>query len=310
METLAFMISSYKRKNIAWVDLESPTPDEVKEIMKDFHIPPVVADELLRPTIRPKVDAYDKFIYLILHFPVYDIGRKASSPCEIDFVVGKNFIITAHYQSIIPLHELLKTFEVGVLLNEKNMSKSTGRLMFIIIRHLYDFALRQLDHIQSKITAIEEHMFTGREKEMVKEISFVQRDLLEFGRSVHAHRSILESLRAVDGKILGEDFEHYLRVISGELARVENLLDNSREAINLLRETNDSLLSNRTNEVMKTLTVLAFVTFPVMFLSSLFSMNTQSLPIVGAKGDFWIVLFLMFAGASSAFAFFRRKGWL
>ncbi|MCK6463052.1 MAG: magnesium transporter CorA family protein [Candidatus Pacebacteria bacterium] len=304
------MISSHKRKNLSWTDLESPTPEEVKEVMQKFAIPPAVADELLRPTVRPKVDAYDKFIYLVLHFPVYDIVRKTSSPCEIDFIVGKNFIITTHYQSIIPLHEMIKTFEVDSLMGEKNMSKSTSRLMFLIIRHLYDFALRQLDHVQEKISIIEEHVFKGLEKEMVKEISFVQRDILEFERSVHAHKSVMASLEAIDGKLMGEEFQRYLRIIEGDLGRVESLLDNSRQAIEILRETNNSLLSNRTNEIMKTLTIMAFITFPVMFLSSLFSMNTNSLPIVGKTGDFWIVVFLMIAAAGATFSVFKKKKWL
>ena len=208
----------------------------------------------------------------------------------MDFILGKNFIITAHYKSIIPLHELVKIFEVGILLKENHFAKSVGRLMFLITKKLYDYALRQLEHVHGKISEIEERMFTGQEKDMVKEISYVQRDALEFQRAIHAHNSVLKSLSETDMKITGKDFSHYLNSMLAELARVENLLDNSKETIELLRDTNDSLLSSKTNEVMKTLTVMAFVTFPAMFLATLLSMNTAWLPIVGVPGDFWIVL--------------------
>src|SRR3989338_7598309 len=238
------MITTHKYKTLTWVDLESPVVEDIKILMQEYNIPPIVADELLKPTIRPKADVYDNIIYLILHFPIYDISRKVSEPCEVDFILGKNFIITAHYKSIIPLHELVKIFEVGVLLKENHFAKSVGRLMFLITKKLYDYALRQLEHIHNKISEIEERIFTGQEKEMVKEISYVQRD-------THAHGSVLKSLYETDPKITGKDFTHYLNGFISELARVENLLDNSKETIELLRGTNDSLLSNKTNEIMK-----------------------------------------------------------
>jgi len=304
------MITTHKYKTLTWVDLESPVVEDIKILMQEYGVPPIVADELLKPTIRPKADVYDNIVYLILHFPVYDISRKVSEPCEVDFILGKNFIITAHYKSIIPLHELVKIFEVSILLKENHFAKSVGRLMFLIAKKLYDYALRQLEHIHNKISEIEERIFTGQEKEMVKEISYVQRDVLEFQRAIHAHGSVLKSLYETDPKITGKDFTHYLNGMLAELARVENLLDSSKETIELLRDTNDSLLSSKTNEVMKTLTVMAFVTFPAMFLATLFSMNTRWLPIVGVPGDFWIVLILMLAGAFTAFTFFKRKKWI
>ena len=304
------MITTHKYKNLIWTDLESPVVEDIKILMQKYNIPPIVADELLKPTLRPKVDIYGHIVYLILHFPIYDISRKVSEPCEVDFILGKNFIITAHYKSIIPLHELVKTFEVGMLLGESHFAKSPGRLMFLIAKKLYDYALRQLEHIHAKISEIEERMFTSQEKEMVKEISYVQRDVLEFQRAIHAHGSVLKSLYETDDKITGKDFIHYLNNMISELARVENLLGNSKETIELLRNTNDSLLSSRTNEIMKTLTVMAFVTFPAMFLATLFSMNTTWLPIVGLPGDFFIVLLLMTAGAFTAFLFFKKKRWI
>jgi len=146
------MITTHKYKTLTWVDLESPVVEDIKILMQQYNIPPIVADELLKPTIRPKADIYGNIVYLILHFPIYDISRKVSEPCEVDFILGKNFIITAHYKSIIPLHELVKIFEVGILLKENHFAKSVGRLTFLITKKLYDYALRQLEHIHNKIS--------------------------------------------------------------------------------------------------------------------------------------------------------------
>lgn len=306
------MISSYKYKNITWIDIESPTVDEVKELMQKYAITPSIADELLKPTARPRVDVYNNLVYLILHFPVYDISRKASSPCEIDFIVGKNFIITTHYASIIPLHELIKAFEVGMLIGAgKQFAKEgAGRIMFLVVKHLYEFALRQLEHVHAKITEIEDHIFEGMEKEMVREISLVQRDVLEFQRSIHAHGSILKMMEEMDGKVLGADFHHYIAAMLAELSRVENTLDNTKETIESLRETNDSLLSNRTNEIMKKLTSAALITFPVMFVLAIFSLSLPNFPLSDFVGAFWIIIFLAISAATSAFLTLKKKNLL
>lgn len=301
------MITTHKYKNLTWVDLENPTVEDIKTIMPKYGIPPIVADEILRPTIRPRADIYSNLIYLILHFPIYDISKKASEPNEIDFILGKNFIITAHYKSILPLHELIKIFEVGVLLKEDHFAKSVGRLMFLITKKLYDYALRQLEHIHDKISEIEDRMFTEQEKEMVKEISFVQRDVLEFQRAIHSHNSIFKSLYETDEKITGKDFTHYLNSISAELSRVENLLDNSKETIELLRDTNDSLLSNRTNEIMKKLTSVTLITFPMMFVLAVFSTSVNSFPFMDFPGAFWIVLFLAIISGIGAFSLLKKE---
>lgn len=301
------MITTHKYKNLTWVDLENPTIEDIKTIMPKYGIPPIVADEILRPTIRPKADIYGNLIYLILHFPIYDISKKVSEPNEVDFILGKNFIITAHYKSILPLHELMKIFEVGVLLKEDHFAKSVGRLMFLITKKLYDYALRQLEHVHDKISEIEDRMFTGQEKEMVREISYVQRDALEFQRAIHAHNSILKSLYETDEKITGKDFKHYLNSMSAELSRVENLLDNSKETIALLRDTNDSLLSSRTNEIMKKLTAVTLITFPMMFVLAVFSTSIKSFPFMNFPGVFWIVLFLAIMSGIGAFSLLKKE---
>jgi magnesium transporter len=304
------MISTYKHKNLTWIDIESPTPDEVKSLMRKYSIHPLVAEEFLKPTLRPKVDVYKNFIYLILHFPIFEHDRKTSISYEIDFIIGKNFLITAHYKSIAPLHEITKIFEVGSMLGEDHFTKNTGVLVFFIIRQLYEFALRQLDHIQLKIDGIEENIFKNHEQEMVEVISCVRRDILDFQRSIYAHESILNSLGRAGEKFFGSDFIHYTNNMAGELIRIKNLLENCKATIESLQATNDSLLTDKTNDIMRTLSILAFLTFPLMLFAAIFSMNTISTPLLGIKGDFWIIVSMMLFATTGMILIFKRKRWL
>ncbi len=305
------MLSTYKHKKLTWIDLESPTPDEIKSLMRKYYVHPLVAEELLRPTLRPKVDVYKNFIYLILHFPIFEHDRKTSISYEIDFIIGKNFLITTHYKTITPLYEITKIFEVGSMTGNNDVIKNPGVLVFFIIRQLYDFALRQLDHIQTKIDAIEDNIFKGYEKDMVEDISMVRRDTLDFQKSIHMHESILHSLELAGQKFFDQDFIHYTNNMMGELARVKNHLFIVKETIESLQDTNDSLLTDKANDIMRTLTVMAFATFPLMLFAAVFGMsNMVSMPIVGRKGDFWIILGLMLIAAGAMFVFFKRKKWL
>lgn len=304
------MVSTYKYKNLTWIDLESPTSEEVKFLMHKYFIHPLVAEELLKPTFRSKADIYKNLIYLILHFPVFDHHRKTSIGCEIDFVIGKNFLITAHYMPIVPLYEIAKTLEASAMLKEENFTKNAGVLVFFIIKQLYNFALRQLDHIQLKINKIEENIFKGKEKDMVEAISYVRCDALDFQRAIHAHENVLNSFEMAGQKFFGADFIHYTNNIMGELMMVKNLLNNCKETIESLQDTNDSLLTDNANDTMKTLSILAFLTFPLMLVAALFSMDAQFTPIVGVKGDFWIIVGMMLVGVLGMIVIFKRKKWL
>jgi len=305
------MITVHKHRKLTWIDLESPTSDEVKSLMKEYSIHPLVAEELLKPTLRAKVDVYQNLIYLIMHFPIFEPSKKTSISCEIDFIVGKNFLITAHYKTITPLHEIIKMFEVGSLINKENLAKNPGVIAFFVLRNLYEFALRQLDHIQLKIDEVEENIFRGHEKEMVEIISITRRDVLDFQRAIYAHESILSSFTSVGEKFFGPGFIHYTNVIMGELSRVKSLLENCRATIESLQNTNDSLLTEKVNDIMRTLTTVSFITFPLMLFAALFGMsNVISMPIVGARGDFWIILGIMLVSASGLLILFKRKKWL
>jgi len=306
------MISTFKHKRTTWIDLESPTPDEVKSLMKKYPIHPLVADELLRETIRPKVDVYKDSAYLVFHFPFFDHEKRGFDEVEIDFIIGKNFLITTHYRTISSLVELTKVFEADSMLNETNLSKNTGILFFYIIRHLYTISLKQLDYIQNKIGEVEDEMFEKKasQYDLVRKISHIRRDILDFSRTFNPHREVFSSFEHTGRKFFGADFPHYLNNLVGEYYKVRNTLENNKETIVSLQETNDSLLSNKTNEVMKVLTIVAFITFPLAVFTSLFGMNTVNMPIVGMPGDFWIILGVMVLSTSVMFGYFKYKKWI
>ncbi len=304
------MINRHTLKDIIWIDLESPTHSEVRQIMDEFSIHPVVANEILTPTLRPRVDPYENFIYLILHFPTTNNKHNSNSYHEVDFIIGEKLIITTHYDMVIPLHEFSKVLEMNSLLDKNNIGNHAGFLFFYLMREFYEVILEDLDNIDAELERIEQKIFMGQEVDMVRVISNANRDLLNFKQATRHHKEVLESFEIAGEKMFGSDFRYYLRAITGESYKVANIIEGHKETVFDLRITNDSLLTTKTNEIMKILTIVAFITFPLTLISSLFGMNTENIPIIGMPHDFWLVIGIMFIGAMFMLVFFKRKKWI
>lgn len=304
------MISIYTHKKLTWIDLESPTKEEIRDIMKTYNIHPLVATELLTPTLRPKVDVYDNLIYLIMHFPAISHKHAGHQETEIDFVIGKNFLITTHYGIVESLNNFAKVFEVDSVLKRSNMADHAGFLFFYMMRELYgnmadelDYALRSIDHIKAKI-------FSGHEAEMVQAVSNTERELLDFKQGIQPHKEVLDSFESAGVSFFGKEFAYYVNSIKGEYFKMYSRLETQKEILLELRETNDSLLATKTNQTMKVLTIIATLMLPSALLAGIFNMSTKSTPIVGRADDFWIIIGIMFISTIILFMYFKLKKWI
>ena len=304
------MITKHVHKKITWIDLESPTRDEIISISKEFDIPDLVGEELLGPTLKSKVDLYDNVIYLILHFPTVNHKHCDNTEHEIDFIIGKDFLITAHYEFIQPIYEFAKKFEVSSTLKRNSLGSHSGFILYYMLKDLYRDSVYGLDSINESLRKIEKEIFEGREGKMVHAISITRKRLLDFKQATRFHKEVLGSFEKVSKKFFGDNFSHYIDAIIAEQNKLQNTLDGHKEMLNDLRETNDSILAQKTGHTMKTLTMMSFVVFPLSLIAGIFGMNAVHMPIVGSGGDFWFILGIMLAATIGMFSYFRKKKWL
>lgn len=308
------MIKQFKYKNITWVDVNSPTKEDVDQLAVDYKLHPIAAAELLENSVRSKVDVYDDFIYLILHFPNHRLTNgdheDQKDTHEIDFIIGQDFIITASYDHFEPLDEFSKFLEVHPILDKSKKNVHAGYLFFHILRHLYQSLESGLDSINFNLKKAEKNIFSGKEKEMVMVLSNINRHLLDFRWSIKSHKETLVSMELAGKQFFGENFSYYLHAMIGEFEKIWNQLENIRETFFDLRNTNESLLSIKTNETMKNLTMMAFVTFPLTLIATIASIESPSNPILGQVNDFWIILVIMGGILLSMLAFFKIKRWI
>ncbi|MFA6339004.1 MAG: CorA family divalent cation transporter [Candidatus Paceibacterota bacterium] len=304
------MLKKYTYKKLTWIDLENPTSDDIKEVMEEYSLAIIVADELMIPSPKSKVDLYSNYIYLVLHFPPFRYINANKHGTEIDFIISKNFIITTHYGEVEPLHNFSKIFEVSSRIDHSNIGDHAGFIFYYMIREIYHSLESEINYIEKDIKDIEEKIFEGEEREMVSEISQLSRDLLDFKQASSLHKSVLESFVGASKKFFGESFSYHSEAILNEYLKIKQAIQDNKEFLDELRTTNDSLLTTKQNETMKVLTILAFVTFPLSLVASIFGMNTTHLPIIGMHNDFWIIMGIMLAIITVMFGFFKYKKWL
>ncbi len=303
------MQSRYEHGGLVWVDLESPTRDEVGTVAEEFGVDPLVAEELLATSTKPRAEFHSEYAFVVMHFPALRHSHKTPEQ-EVDFVIGRNFLITARYDVVDPLHKFSKIFEVNSILDEDEIGVHAGFIFFYMLRKLYNAIEHEVEYVQHNLRVIEEHIFSGHEIQMVSVISRTARDLLNLRQTIEPHRDILHELDERGPAFFGAEFTPYLQQLSNEYYRVHNHIMRHTEFLHELRETNNSLLTTKQNETMKRFTILAFSIFPLTLIASLFSLDTKFTPIVGMPYDWLIVVGIMALVLILMFVYFKEKEWL
>src|SRR3989344_1386440 len=303
-------MKTFKTKTLSWHHLHKPSSEDIAWLRKNHRFHELVLGELVRPTARPRAERYDHYIYMVLHFPIFEEGKRKTHQREIDFLITKNELITVTYDPIPHFDRYFKTCSTEKSCEDLNTSKTPAHLLFYIIKEMFDFSLRQLDHVQENITIIEEKIFSGFEREVVEELSIIRRDIIDFRRAIKPQHITLESLKEIGPSIFGKETEPYFSGLVGEYSKVWNLLENNKEALDALYDNNTTLLNIKQNEIMKIFAILAFFTFPLQLLVSILQIDSPSNPVLRSSNDFLVIVATVVIGILLMFLIFKRKKWL
>ena len=225
---------------------------------------------------------------------------------EIDCIIGERSLITGRYESIDALHYFGKQIEVSEILNKD----ASFHPFFGMMREVYKFMGNELAYMEDWMREIEKNIFAGREKDMVFAISATGRNLLNFRRIIDPHGRVLETLARVAKEKFGSEFLKEMEELMEEWRRLLRITNNQIDLMIELRETNNSLLNIKQNEIIKTLTIFAFMMVPLTLVTQIFSMNTINNPLIGLPYDFWIITSVMIGTAIAIFGFFKYKKWI
>lgn len=304
------MFKKQKYQTITWIDSENPTKDEAREMMGEFNLEPEIAQDILLPTFKDKITVHKDYIYLVLHFPAFKHTHSKSRRQEIDFVIGKNFIISNRYDTIDAMEKYAKIFEVNAILGKDNTEIGSGEMFLSMMQTVYQSLSEELDSINYLLREAERNIFSGKEREMVFELSRIGRELVNFSHIITPHGEILESFKVSGGKMLGEKFTLELSDIINEYYKISKILENITDVLHELRSTNDSLLSTKQNQTMKVLTVFTFLALPFTVITSFFQINTAITPIALDDTHGWyFVVGVEIIVTTILFLIAKKKNW-
>lgn len=303
------MITEYTGGKLKWIDVHNPTSEEARELLLAHGLSPSMLDDITTPGSRDAVFFADSAIKATLHFPIVK-RADIDHPHEVQFIVTKTALVTIRYEDMEAIHRFQKEFEVLGTLYKTNRRANGAHLFAAMLREFYHTLDAKLDYLETRMKDIEREIFNEREKEMVFSISEVSRKLITYRQTIKSHTKLLSEISLIiENKFNATTASQFTNIIQQHVAlntRTNGLFDTLDE----LRNTNLAMLTTKQNEVMKILTILAFITFPLSLFTSMFGMNTAATPILGLPGDFWIIVGIMTGATVAFFGYFKYKHWI
>lgn len=298
-----------------WVDLEGPSDEEIRQVANEFSISERLETELLAPTPFPLVSGDRGIALVVLHFPAHGGSHQdaegGTKNQEVDFIVGRNFVVTVRYEVVAPLHRLRKILESERLVSDK-ISVTTDILIEILFAHLYAAVRDHTNHVADRLARIEREMFAGSERSTVHGISEVNREYLHLEASLANQEEPLSRFLTALSRpdFFGESFPERRARVLAELGQVAGLVHTHRAVATELRETNSALLESRQNEIMKALMMITVVVLPLELIAFVFAMHVPGQPLEHTPQAFWIIIGGMAGAVVLVLLYFAKKRWL
>jgi magnesium transporter len=294
---------------VRWIHIESPRSADRDWLEEHFDFHPLDYEDVFSRNQRPKLDQYDDYVFIVLHFPLFDKDSGRILTAELDLFLGADFLVTMPNIPLPPLSAMFERYREKDDLREEVFSKGSGYLLYKIVDTGVDASFPMLRKTALKLERLEDDIFEGRSSEIVRDLSDTKQEIINFRKIVRPQRAVLRDLERTKQRYLQEELEIYFDDISDAAERIWDTLENYKEVIEGLESTNESVLSHRLNDSFRILTAASVVLLPLTLIASIFGMNVK-FPGEGETYAFYLILALMALVLVALVILFRRRGWL
>ena len=294
---------------LRWIHIEQPRLAHREWLEENFDFHPLDFEDVYSRNQRPKLDSYDDYIFIVLHFPIFEKSTGRLLSAELDLFIGPDYLITLPDTPLPPLSAMFERLSSREELRESTFSKGSGYLLYKIVDTNVDAAFPMLRKMGNKLDRLEDDIFEGRSSEIVRDISNAKQEIINFRKIVRPQRAVLRDLERTKQRYLAEELEIYFDDISDAAERIWDTLENYKEVVEALESTNEAVLSHRLNDSFRILTAASVILLPLTLIASIYGMNV---PVPGENEPyaFWVVVALMGLMLAGLTILFRRRGWL
>jgi len=291
-------------RSLLWVDIENPEDQEIELLLEVFELHPLTVEDCIMPNARPKVEEFDQYLFVVLQ----SLARTENTlrTVELDVCLGKNFLVTIHSEPIKSIEEDCARVER----KSPIFKRGADFLFYAITDSLIDSYFPILDAVELRVDELETKLLSESAKDTLRELFHVYNELTVLRRTLAPHREILSRLNRADLPLIRPANNLYFRDIYDHLLRMSDLVDSSREVTTMLLEAHATIVSNRLNEIMKTLTLFATLALPLVVVTGIFGMNFGENPELGPRWIYIVVSLGLLVSMPVMLVVFRRARWL
>ena len=314
-------IENIQGKKFNWIDLQNPDRDEIEKLSEQYNFNALNIEDCMTRFELPKLDSYDDHFFVILHFPPLSQKMGNSRNSQLSIFVGKDFIVTIHQGDLKPLVELVETCKTNLdqQRKEKILEKSSGELLHEIIDMLVDDLLHTSRKIIANLDEIEDRVF-DETKPVARNIALLRREINRLRRIVNPLKKfVLEIAKNINRfSHAGEEgLSLYFDDVIDHIDKVIETLEESRETMEIYKDTDFVLSTEKTNKVLGLLTIIFTLAIPSTVIGTFYGMNVnlpggieRNIDFLGPYTMFIIVILASAIPAMMMFAYFKKLGWI
>lgn len=303
------MIEKLKIGTLKWYHILNPSEDNLDFLKDNFHFHPLDIEDC-RSVVnqRPKIDVYDDYYFMILHFPNFDKQNKFLNIKEVKIFWGEDFVITIGKSHWV----VSEMFAEGKTQETKGDDFEVGtsdQLLYYILERLMKSTQIIIKKIGDNLDAINRELFNIRAERTIEMISYIRKNMIMLNTMFKPQLPLFGKFESGQIEGFADNMEDYWGNILDYYKMMYDMTEDYGELIEGLSQTFDSLQANRTNEIIKILTLISSILLPLTFLTGLYGMNVD-LPLQSDPRSFWIVIGAMLVIVSFMYFLFKRKKWM
>lgn len=300
------------QQGLLWVDFVNEPPETCLPILQGFGFHPLAIDDALQETHSPKLDDWGDYLYIVLNYMNAEENGDAweTEVDELDIFLGKNYIVTHHDHPIAAIDETWAACDR----DERNVQGGPDHLLYKVADNLVAAYMPAVEKIDSAIDQIEDQVFDRPSPYTLEKLFALKRVLLAMRRIILPQREVLNKLARDDYKVIDPRDRIFFRDIYDHLVRLHDINESLRDLVGGALDTYLSVINNRMNEIMKTLTIITVLFMPLTFLTGYFGMNFFE-PLGNLKAwttdpVFYLTLAVIIILPFFMFIWFRRRTWI